>query len=263
MRLTNTDNLRVPLLGVNTDAQRLDDAVKRIIRWADACEHRYVSLCPVYTIMRAYDDDAIRVAINGADMIAADGMPVVWFQRRSGAPWAERVYGPDLMHAMFACIDGVHLRHYFFGGSPDTVAQLITMLEARTPEIIIAGSSTPDIDENAQTIDPGIIQPILDAQPNIVWVGLGSPKQDLWMARYSALLPYPLIGVGAAFEFLAGTKAQAPLWVRQHGLEWLFRLVSEPRRLWRRYLLYNPRFAWLIAQQFLSSKLLKGTKRVD
>lgn len=238
----------ITILGIRTHAQSFDSAMDTLLDWAQQPVGRYVSTSPVYTLMRAVDDDAVRAAVTGADMTAADGMPIVWLQRRRGAPDAERVYGPDIMQAL--CQRGVALglRHYLLGGVDGAAEQLAEFLQTQFPGLVIAGLSSPFVDEQAPP-DPALVAAIMATRPHVVWVGFGSPKQDRWMAAHRAALPALMIGVGAAFDLLTGRKKQAPVWIQRSGLEWLYRLAQEPRRLWRRYVVYNARFVGLLLRR--------------
>lgn len=239
--------LRIPILRVPTDAQRFDNAVATLATWArEEAGRRYVSTCPVYTLMRCREEPSALAALQGADMVAADGMPIVWLQRQRGAPTAERVYGPDLLEAL--CETDV--RHFFWGGSPDVSQKLVAALKARHPQMQIAGAYAPAMKPIGALPDAGAIARLNASDAQIVWVGLGSPKQDLWMAQHRPHLRAPLlIGVGAAFDMFAGARRQAPRWVQRSGLEWMFRLIQEPRRLARRYLVYNPRFVAAVLRE--------------
>ncbi len=235
--------LETDILGVRVHMQRFADAVDTLCAWVDGPERRYVCACPVYTLMLCRENLAVRAAVQGADMIAADGIPVVWVQRRQGCPHAERIYGPDLMLALCEEMSRQKVSHYFWGGKPGVPERLAEHLAARFPGLKVAGTHSPPFKPVGPEPDRAAIERINATSAGIVWVGLGSPKQDLWMAQHRPHLTAPLlIGVGAAFDFLSGAKRQAPPWMRQRGLEWLFRLAQEPRRLARRYLVYNSRF---------------------
>jgi N-acetylglucosaminyldiphosphoundecaprenol N-acetyl-beta-D-mannosaminyltransferase len=248
------------ILGVQTDAQRFDEAVTRLIAAASESRTQYVSTCPVYTLMMCRENPAVMAAVNGAGMVTADGMPVVWVQRQRGNPQAERVYGPDLLQAICQRTANTSIRHYFWGGAPGVPEQLATRLQTLYPGLNIAGTYSPPIEPVPAQPDPQVIERLNTAQPHIIWVGLGSPKQDLWMARYQTVLNAPLlIGVGAAFDMLAGTRKQAPRWMQRTGLEWVFRLMQEPRRLFKRYLVYNPLFIWHLWRE--NQSLARETQR--
>ncbi len=242
---------RVDILGVHVHAQRFDEAVNTLARWAaEPAGRRYVCIVAVSNLMPGHEDPQVRSAINGADMVTADGMPIVWVQRWWGYPQAERVYGPDVMLALCGKTADQGIRHFFWGGSPETVDKLRAGLLARFPGLEIAGIHSPPFATLEKTVNPDTVDMINRANPHIVWVGLGAPKQDLWVSLYRPALQAPLlIAIGAAFDFIAGTKQQAPRWMQRNGLEWTFRLVHEPRRLWRRYLIYNPQFVWGVLRQ--------------
>jgi N-acetylglucosaminyldiphosphoundecaprenol N-acetyl-beta-D-mannosaminyltransferase len=240
----------VEILGVRTCAQTFEDALSMLLGWAeDAQGRRSVCTAPVYTVMMCAEDPAVMRAVNGADMVAADGMPIVWLQRQR-YPAAERVYGPDVLLALTERTAASGVSHYFYGGQSGVAQALADRLRQRFPSVAIAGAYTPPVAPFSAQPDRHAIALLNDSGASVVWVGLGSPKQDLWMALHRPLLHAPLlIGVGAAFDMLAGVKAQAPRWMQRSGLEWLFRLLQEPRRLGRRYLYYNPLFIWRVLRQ--------------
>ncbi len=237
----------IPILGVRTDALPFDDAIATLLRWAAEPDRRYVCTCPVYTVMMCHENPAVMRAVNGADMITADGMPIVWVQRQRGAPQAERVYGPDVLLALCEQTANTPISHYFWGGLPGVPEELARRLTTRFPGLKVAGTYSPPVAPLGDQSDSAVVERLNAAGPSIIWVGLGSPKQDQWMELYRPHLTAPLlIAVGAAFDFHAGTRQQAPRWMQRTGLEWVFRLMQEPRRLAKRYLVYNPRFVWAV-----------------
>lgn len=243
---------KLPILGVHTDAQPFEEAVATLTRWASQPAQRYVCTCPVYTLMMCRENPAVMQAVNGAAMVTADGMPVVWVQRRRGVSQAERVYGPDLMLALCQRTAGTGLQHFFWGGLPNVADTLVGRLKTQFRGLKVAGTFSPPLEAIRTKPDPAVVEQLNQSGADIIWVGLGSPKQDLWMELYRPALRAPLlIGVGAAFDMLAGVKSQAPHWMQQSGLEWLFRLAQEPRRLARRYLVYNPLFVWHVLREKL------------
>ncbi|MCC6803525.1 MAG: WecB/TagA/CpsF family glycosyltransferase [Anaerolineae bacterium] len=246
--------MQYSILNVPVDVQTLSQAVTVIRGWLARGEKRTVSTCTVYTIMAAQDNPVILRALQQADMVTADGMPLVWLQRSGGHSDAGRVYGPDLFLALCEQTAGDDVSHYFLGGMPGVAENLIAALQERFPALKVSGSFAPAVNTAAEA-DADLVARINAAKPDIVWVGLGSPKQDLWMCQYRPLLDASvLVGVGAAFDFIAGTKRQAPHWMQRSGLEWLFRLLTEPGRLWKRYLVYNSRFVLAIVRDRLSPK---------
>jgi len=243
---------RINVLGVRVSAFTLDSAVDEIDAAVAAGRPVYVSTCPVYTLMQGHERAEVRAALNGADWVTPDGMPVVWALRALGARAVGRVYGPDLMLAVSARSAKRGYRQYYLGGAPGVAEALTAELQRRCPGLPVAGSYCPPFRELSPAEEHAMLAAIDESGAQVVWVGLGSPKQDLWMRRYRPRLRAPvLIGVGAAFDFFTGRQRQAPLWMQGAGLEWLFRLANEPRRLWRRYFIYNPRFLWEFGRQWL------------
>ncbi len=241
---------KAPILGVQTDAQRFDEAIEKLISWASDSQGHYVSTCPVYTLMMCREKPEVMEAVNNADMVTADGMPIVWVQRRRGNAQAERVYGPDVMEALLARTANTPIKHYFWGGLPNVADTLVQRMQTQHPMLKVAGVYSPPISSVGDTPDPEVVKRLNESGAAVIWVGLGSPKQDLWMELYRPFLKAPLfIGVGAAFDMLAGVKSQAPKWMQRSGLEWVFRLAQEPRRLGRRYLVYNPLFVWHVLRE--------------
>jgi N-acetylglucosaminyldiphosphoundecaprenol N-acetyl-beta-D-mannosaminyltransferase len=228
---------RESLLGVGVDMPRFDAAVATAIGWIGDGGRRYVCHLDARSILAARDDPAMAAAVAGAALAAPDGMPLVWLGRARGHA-VERVYGPDFMLALLARTG--NRRHLLFGADDTTLARLATRFGPQVTTLRPPYGVWSD-EEEARLVDA-----INRAGADVVWVGLGAPRQELWMARHRAALDAPLLlGVGAAFDFLAGTKPQAPPALRRAGLEWAFRLATEPRRLAPRYLRTVPRFAAL------------------
>jgi N-acetylglucosaminyldiphosphoundecaprenol N-acetyl-beta-D-mannosaminyltransferase len=241
---------RVNILGVGINAMTMPQALEQIAAWIDRRACRYACLCTVHTVMECQQSPAMRQVVNGAGLATPDGMPLVWLSRWRSGQTVSRVYGPDLMLAV--CQLSVHrgYSHYFYGGATGVPEMLANNLQSRFPGLVIAGTYSPPFHPLTAEEDATIVQKINQARPDIVWVGLGTPKQDLWMAAHRSQLTAPvLIGVGAAFDFHTGRMPQAPKWMQHAGLEWLFRLWQEPRRLWYRYLVYNPLFLMLLLLQ--------------
>jgi N-acetylglucosaminyldiphosphoundecaprenol N-acetyl-beta-D-mannosaminyltransferase len=207
-----------------------------------------VNVCNVHSIMSARRDAELAEALAAGEVNTPDGVPVVWFMRSRGRKDQVRMYGPDL--AMHAFAYGIERgwRHYFYGATPQTLERLRDSLARLFPGIQIVGCHAPPFRELTESEREQVLANIQSAKPDIVWVGLGMPKQEKWIYDVRGALPgMVLVGIGAAFDFLAGTKAQAPKWMQRSGLEWVFRLGTEPRRLWRRYIWNNPAFLalWL------------------
>jgi N-acetylglucosaminyldiphosphoundecaprenol N-acetyl-beta-D-mannosaminyltransferase len=224
---------------------RFAAAIDRMLDMARSDRAYMVSTCTVYTVMRACEETAVREALQNADLCTTDGMPLVWLLHQQGHREAERVYGPDILHEMCRRTADLPIRHYFWGSTPETLEALVARLQALYPGLTICGAHSPPFAPQETDPDAETVRLIRAAQPHIVWVGLGSPRQDVWMHLYRPLLDAPLlVGVGAAFDFVSGRTRQAPRWMQRHGLEWLFRLIQNPRQLARRYFVYNTKFIW-------------------
>jgi len=248
-------NSRTNVLGVGVSLINMSIALDTVHRWITNRDHHYVSVCTVHTIMECRRNEALRRIVNSAGMTTPDGMPLVWLSRIAGHRFVSRVYGPDLMLAEMAASTRTGHRHFFYGGREGIAARLAERMRAQFAGVQIAGSLSPPLGTAEELCNPQTASVINQAAPDIVWVGVSSPKQEYWMACMRPLLEAPvLIGVGAAFDFHTGTQAQAPGWMQRAGLEWLFRLAHEPRRLWRRYLIDNPCFLFELARQKLGLK---------
>ncbi|ANK85029.1 WecB/TagA/CpsF family glycosyltransferase protein [Rhizobium sp. N6212] len=203
-------------------------------------------------VVRCQDDPELRSIHNRAFLVTPDGMPLVWALKRAGHVDSDRVYGPDLMLSVFEAGTSKGIRHFLYGATPETLQHLQARLLAKFPEAEIAGSYAPPFHKLSPQEEADIADRLNRSGADIIWVGLSSPKQELWMARMRDRLDASmLIGVGAAFDFHAGLKRQAPRFIQRSGFEWAFRLLCEPRRLWRRYALVVPTFISLTAFQRL------------
>lgn len=229
------------ILNMRVDATTYEGAVERVIGWAAQRESRYVCCANVHSVMESFDSPQFRRCMNSADLVTSDGMPLVWALRSLGVSTATRVYGPDLVPALLRATDRAGLRIGFYGGTPDTLSTLLRLTERQYPGLTGYGFSPP-YRELTREEDQMVVDRINRSGVQILLVGLGCPKQENWMAEHRHRIQAVMLGVGAAFDFLAGMKAQAPDWLQSAGLEWLFRLAVEPKRLWRRYLKHNPRF---------------------
>jgi N-acetylglucosaminyldiphosphoundecaprenol N-acetyl-beta-D-mannosaminyltransferase len=234
---------------------------ERTLDWIDAAvaeRHRgYVCVAATHTVMACQEDPELRAAVLGSDLTVPDGQPLVWALNLLGHRLRERVYGPDLMEAACARAARTGRRFYLYGGRDRAALDLLVRrLHERHPGLRIAGTYAPVFRPLTPDEQTAIAAEINAAAPDVVWVGTGVPRQEKWMASMRARLDAPvLIGVGAAFDFHAGLVRQAPDRLQRYGLEWLFRLSQEPRRLWRRYLRYNPRFVIGFARQYLRHRL--------
>jgi N-acetylglucosaminyldiphosphoundecaprenol N-acetyl-beta-D-mannosaminyltransferase len=238
---------------------------ERTLDWIDATvEERgrgYICVAAVHTVMACAEDPELKDAVLGADLILPDGQPLIWAMNLLGQNLTSRVYGPDLMDRACARAAATGRRFYLYGGrNQGALVELARMLRLRHPNLQIVGGYAPPFRELTSEEEAAAVADIERCRPDVVWVGIGVPKQEKWMARMRGRLSIPvLIGVGAAFDFHAGLIPQAPGWMQRLGLEWAFRLAQEPRRLWRRYLRYNPRFVAGFMRQYLG--YLRSSRR--
>jgi N-acetylglucosaminyldiphosphoundecaprenol N-acetyl-beta-D-mannosaminyltransferase len=234
------------VLGVPVSVTSLADASARIRSWSRDRVGRFVCIRDVHGIMQARSDPALLDIHQRAAMVTPDGMPLVWVGRRRGLP-VQRTCGPDLIERLVA--DGVAdgLRHYFFGGKPGVAERLAANFADKYPRLRVVGTETPPFWDLSDTELRELARRIIGSGADIVWIGLSTPRQEFLMDRLVGLTPATLIGVGAAYDFHTGAVKRAPRWMQKSGLEWSFRLVSEPRRLWRRYLVMAPKFVWAMA----------------
>jgi len=243
---------RVDILGVGVAAGTMEATLSVLDGWIARREPRYVCVSGMHGVMECQRDDGLRRIHNSAGLVVADGMSLVWVCRLKGQRSVERVYGPDLMLAVCGRSAAKGYRHFLYGSSSEVLATLNARLCARYPGLTVVGAYAPPFRPLTAEEDGRIVERIVEARPDIVWVGLSTPKQERWMAEHVDRLGGPvLIGVGAAFDFHAGAKRQAPRWMQRNGLEWLFRLLSEPRRLYRRYLFNIPLFACYLGLEAL------------
>jgi N-acetylglucosaminyldiphosphoundecaprenol N-acetyl-beta-D-mannosaminyltransferase len=230
---------------------------ERTLDWIDAAvaaRHRgYLCVAATHTVMAAQEDPELREAVVGADFTVPDGQPLVWALNLLGNRLSDRVYGPELMDRACARAARTGQRFYLYGGrNQGALVELARRLRLRHPGLQIVGGQAPPFRQPTDAEEAATAADIARCRADVVWVGLGVPKQEKWMARMRPRLDAPvLIGVGAAFDFHAGLVPQAPPALQRFGLEWLFRLAQEPRRLWRRYLRYNPRFVTGFARQYV------------
>ncbi len=234
---------RVDVLGVQVSLVNLETAVGEIRRWIDCREQHYVCVTGVHGVMESQRDSELLQIHNGSGMTTPDGMPLVWSARAAGAGDVSRVYGPELMLRMAAESARAGDRWYFYGGKEGVAPLLASRLSKSFPGLQVVGHFTPPFSEMSASEDEQLVGEINALRPDVVWVGLSTPKQERWMAGHIGRLAAPvMVGVGAAFDIHTGLLRQAPRWLQNLGLEWLFRLLMEPRRLWRRYLRNNPAF---------------------
>lgn len=244
------------LLGVPLALTDYDGAIARIDDLIDRHERGYVCAAAVHVVMEAQKDEAVMRALRDATIVVPDGRPLVWALGRLGARLPDRVYGPELMRRYCAHAAHTSRKIFLFGGhSQQALGQLERVLHDQNPGIEIAGSWRPPYAALDDLTGDELAQRINEAGADVVWVGLGAPRQELWMAAMRDRLEAPaLVGVGAAFDFLAGIKKQAPAWMQRRGLEWAYRVAQEPRRLGPRYARTNPAFVVAVARQYLRER---------
>jgi len=242
------------ILEMRTHAPSYETATRRVLDWAQARQSRYVCVANVHMVMESHDDPNFRQIVNRADLVTPDGMPLVWALQAMGVPDASRVYGPTLtLHVCEAAArEGVPIGLY--GGTPESLEDFAALLRSRYPGIRVVCQIAPPFRPLTPEEDDEYTRQLQASGAAIVFVGIGCPKQERWMAEHSPRLNAVLLGVGAAFDFHSGRVKQSPALLQRVGLEWLFRLAMEPKRLWRRYTRHNPRFVWLITRQLLTRR---------
>ena len=246
---------RFNVLGVGVGSLNMSLVLQTLEKWIDQGDANYVTVTGVHGVMESQRDEEILKIHNQAGMVTPDGMPLVWLGKLKGNKNVAQVCGTELMLAVCkqSAIKGY--RHFFYGGNEGVPQILERKLKESFPKLNVVGSYSPPFRPLSNEEDDTIINTINHARPDIVWVGLSTPKQERWMAKHVGRLNAPvMIGVGAAFDFNAGLKKRAPVWMQKICLEWFYRLLSEPRRLWRRSLYNIPPFILLIIQQALGLK---------
>jgi N-acetylglucosaminyldiphosphoundecaprenol N-acetyl-beta-D-mannosaminyltransferase len=240
------------VLGVRVNAVQIPEVVEQMERWI--CErngYHFIAVTGMHGVTEGQHEPYFKQVLNSADLVVPDGMPLVWLGRRQGYALQRRVYGPELMQT-FCRTTGSKYRHFFYGGLTG-VATLLAQTLQKDFGTDVAGTYSPPFRPLSKEEDEEILAQINAARPDVLWVGLSTPKQERWMYEHRRKLRVPVaVGVGAAFDLNSGRTPQAPRWMREHGLEWSFRLCQEPRRLWRRYLVYGSEFVWKVAWELLS-----------
>ncbi len=253
---------RQNILGVDVSAINMQDALDTIHGWIDQGKREYVCVTCVHGIMESYRSWELRDVHNRAGMVAPDGMPLVWLLRLTGHSGSDRVCGPELMPQVLQASVDRGDRHFLYGGTPASLETLAEKIRGTMPGARIVGKYAPPFRPLTETEDAEVVDLMNESGADIIWCGLGMPKQEMWMAAHrDRLNAAVLIGVGAAFDIHAGLVKRAPKLLRRSGFEWVYRLVNEPRRLWRRYLANNPLFLFLLALQ--ASGLLKSSGAPD
>ena len=258
-RLTSAVETR-RVLGMRVDGTSYEHAATEILGWASAGESRYVCIATVNNVIEAHDNPAYQRVMEHADLVTPDGMPLVWGLGLLGVRGATRVYGPDLTPILCERAAAAGIPVGFYGSTPEVLADLTTNLARQYPDLQVGYTYSPPFRPQTPDEDAVVRERIAQSGVRLLFVGLGTPKQELWMAANGDVRTV-MVGVGAAFDFIAGHKRQAPNLLQDLGLEWLFRLFNEPRRLWRRYLYRNPRFVVLFAAQLLKHWIVANAAR--
>ncbi len=252
--MTDKERVTGNVLGARIDVLAWDEAMARLLGWARGRESRYVTICNVHVVVTASRESAYGAVINASDMATPDGAPVAWMLRRQGFVGQPRISGPDLMWALCERCAAEGVPVYCYGSTEETLGLLAARLKAVFPGLALTVESPPFRALTPEE-DAAAVERIHASGAGIVFVGLGCPKQEVWMAEHRGRVNAVMIGVGAAFDFHAGQVARAPRWMRDNGLEWLHRLFSEPRRLWRRYLVTNTLFIVGAVRQLLGARV--------
>jgi N-acetylglucosaminyldiphosphoundecaprenol N-acetyl-beta-D-mannosaminyltransferase len=242
------------VLGAFIDAISWDDTLRQITAWGAERKSRYVCVCNVHSVVTSTVDQELKAAVNLADMATPDGAPIAWALRRFGFPLQERISGPDLMWRYLAEAERLDQSVFFYGSTQATLASLLESTARQFPRLRVVGTHAPPYRKLSVSEDIAELGIINDAGANVLFVGLGCPKQEKWMAMRRGCVNALMIGVGAAFDYHSGTITRAPLWMQRAGFEWLHRLCTEPRRLYRRYFITNTLFMVGIARQLIASK---------
>lgn len=245
----------VNILGVNISAINMAEAVRLCDQFLQSGRQGFVCLTGVHGLMEAQSDPEFRNVLNRAVLCLPDGMPTVWIGRLRGHRSMRRVYGPDFMLALCQASVARPYRHFLYGGREGVAQHLAQNLRNRFPQIEIVGTYTPPFRPLREDEEEELCAEIARCRPDVMWIGLSTPKQERFMAKYSGRLETRLMaGVGAAFDIHTGRLADAPQWMKVAGLQWLHRLIQEPRRLWRRYLLNNPKFVVRALAQLIAER---------
>lgn len=240
------------IIGMRVDATSYADATARIIIWARSKVGRRVCVANVHMAMETYDNPKFAEVVNHADLVTPDGMPLVWGLRALGIKQADRVYGPNLTLTVCEAAARMNIPMALYGGTEQSLVAFTNFLAKKYPGIEIVCQISPPFRELTPAEDTAYTRQIVASGAQILLVGIGCPRQEIWMAAHQDRIPAVMLGVGAAFNFHSGCVKQAPIWMQSIGLEWLFRLMMEPRRLWKRYFKQNPRFVFLFLKQLLS-----------
>jgi N-acetylglucosaminyldiphosphoundecaprenol N-acetyl-beta-D-mannosaminyltransferase len=237
---------RFRVLGVPVDAVQIPDVIQKMEQWISRRDaSRYIAVTNAHSVVEAQHNRSFKQTLDSADLVVPDGMPLVWLGRQNGFHMPQRVCGPDLFAAFCRETHEKGYAHFFYGGAPGVTEELAWALKRQSPRLRVVGTYSPPFRPMTPEEDAQSVELINRATPDVLWVGLGCPKQECWMYEHRPRLAVPVVvGVGAAFDFLSGRLQRAPRVMGDRGLEWLYRLWKEPRRLWRRYLISNSSFIY-------------------
>ena len=251
------------ILGIRVDAVTYESATSQIIDWARGRQSRYVCATSVHGLIESSQDDRFRDILNGSDLITPDGMPLVWGLRRLGVQSASRVYGPNLTLDVCRASAAAGVPIALYGGTDESLDRFSRFLQAQFPSVNISCAISPPFRPLTREEDEAYTRRINESGAGIVLVGIGCPKQERWMSEHKGRIDAVMLGVGAAFDFHAGKVPQAPSWMQRSGLEWLFRLIAEPKRLWKRYTRIVPRFIGLFGLQLARERFALIPSRIQ
>lgn len=246
--------MRTPIIKMNVNVSSPSHAIEKIRDWEVDRKGRYICVSNVHMCMEVFDDIGYAKIVNGSDLTLADGKPISWAQRALGQKSAQQVRGEDITLAICKEAEDRGFSVGFFGATEALLDHITLNLTERFPKLDVGYTCAPPFRPVTTAEDNKYVEAINSSGIGVLFVGLGCPKQEIWMAKHKIQINCVMLGVGAAFDFIAGSKKNAPLWMQRVGLEWLFRLISEPRRLWKRYLKHNPRFVWYFGLQLLGRK---------
>ena len=250
------DSPHTAILNMQVAITSYEHACNLIIPAARLNRSSYVCVANVHMCMEVFDSEAFNVMVNNADLVVPDGKPLIWALKGLGEKKATQVRGSDLLLHICKKAEQLHIPIGLYGGTPESLLDFIRFLEKQYPQLLIVFHCSPPFRDLSQKEKDSYIGEINGAGVQILFVGIGCPKQERWMAEHRGKLNCVMIGVGAAFDFFSGRKKHAPRWMQNAGLEWVFRLASDPRRLWKRYLKHNPRFIYYFGRQYFKQQVL-------
>ena len=246
MKMSHSTPTYCEILKTNINVTNMTDTLRYLTDNLEELRGKYICVSNVHTTVMSYEDEAYRNIQNSAAMVLPDGKPLSVVSRMRGFKEAQKVSGPDLMPEMFRLSEEKGYTHYFYGSTDETLDKLKEALLVKYPKLKIVGMYSPPFRPLTKEEDGEIIRQINDTSPDFIWIGLGAPKQEQWMYAHRDKLCGVMLGVGAGFDFHAGTVKRAPIWMQKCGLEWLYRLTQDPKRLFKRYVVTNTKFLWLI-----------------